>query len=158
MLVCKMGQDGHDRGAKVIATGFADIGFDVDVRAVQSINYQYTDIPLLFYFYCCFCCALQIGPLFSTPAEVARQAIDADVHIVGASSQAAGHKTLIPALIEELEKAGAGHMKVICGGVIPPQDYEVRRVWVVFSIVAFVSLCWLLGWSTLGSLVAVVVV
>lgn len=95
MLVCKMGQDGHDRGAKVIATGFADLGFDVD-----------------------------IGPLFSTPEEVARQAIDADVHIVGASSQAAGHKTLLPALIKELEKAGAGHMKVICGGVIPPQDYD----------------------------------
>lgn len=95
ILVAKMGQDGHDRGAKVIATGFADIGFDVDV-----------------------------GPLFATPAEVARQAVDADVHIVGVSSQAAGHKTLVPDLIAELKKADFGHVLVVCGGVIPPQDYD----------------------------------
>jgi len=94
ILVAKMGQDGHDRGAKVIATGFADLGFDVDV-----------------------------GPLFSTPEEVARQAIDADVHVVGVSSQAAGHKVLLPALIEELNKQDFGHVVVIAGGVIPPQDY-----------------------------------
>lgn len=86
-----MGQDGHDRGAKVIASGFADLGFDVDV-----------------------------GPLFSTPAEVAMQAVDADVHVVGASSQAAGHKTLVPQLVEELKKLNAGHILVVCGGVIPP--------------------------------------
>jgi len=90
-----MGQDGHDRGAKVIASGFSDLGYDVDV-----------------------------GPLFSTPNEVARQAIDADVHVVGVSSQAAGHRTLIPALIEELRKQNGSHIKVICGGVIPPQDYQ----------------------------------
>jgi len=95
LLVAKMGQDGHDRGAKVIASGFADLGFDVDV-----------------------------GPLFQTPEEVARQAIDADVHVVGVSSQAAGHKTLVPALIHELEKEGAGHILVVAGGVIPPQDYD----------------------------------
>ncbi|KJE89666.1 methylmalonyl Coenzyme A mutase [Capsaspora owczarzaki ATCC 30864] len=95
LLVAKMGQDGHDRGAKVIATGFADLGFDVD-----------------------------IGPLFQTPEEVARQAIDADVHVVGASSQAAGHKTLVPALIEALKKANRSDILVICGGVIPPQDYD----------------------------------
>jgi len=95
ILVAKMGQDGHDRGAKVIATGFADLGFDVD-----------------------------IGPLFQTPAEVARQAVDADVHAVGVSSQAAGHKTLIPELAAELKKAGAGGVTIVCGGVIPPSDYE----------------------------------
>lgn len=95
LLVAKMGQDGHDRGAKVIASGFSDLGYDVDV-----------------------------GPLFSTPAEAARQAIDADVHVVGVSSQAAGHKTLVPALIEELKAQDASHIKVICGGVIPPQDYD----------------------------------
>ncbi|KAL1922911.1 uncharacterized protein VTP21DRAFT_9287 [Calcarisporiella thermophila] len=95
MLVAKMGQDGHDRGAKVIASAFADLGFDVDV-----------------------------GPLFQTPAEVARQAIDADVHVVGVSSQAAGHKTLVPQLIEELKKVGAGDKLVVCGGVIPQQDYQ----------------------------------
>lgn len=95
LLVAKMGQDGHDRGAKVIATGFADLGFDVD-----------------------------IGPLFQTPEEVARQAIDADVHVVGASSQAAGHKTLVPALIQALKDAGREDILVICGGVIPPQDYD----------------------------------
>jgi methylmalonyl-CoA mutase len=95
MLVVKMGQDGHDRGAKVIATAFADIGFDVDV-----------------------------GPLFQTPEEAARQAIEADVHVIGVSSQAAGHKTLVPALIEELKKQGASDILVVCGGVIPPQDYD----------------------------------
>ncbi|MGB0960693.1 MAG: methylmalonyl-CoA mutase [Halocynthiibacter sp.] len=95
MLVVKMGQDGHDRGAKVIATAFADIGFDVDV-----------------------------GPLFQTPSEAAQDAIDNDVHIVGISSQAAGHKTLAPKLVEELKAQGAGDIIVICGGVIPQQDYD----------------------------------
>jgi methylmalonyl-CoA mutase len=95
ILVAKMGQDGHDRGGKVIATGFADLGYDVDV-----------------------------GPLFQTPAEVAQQVVDADVHAVGISSQAAGHRTLIPQLIAELKKAGRGDVVVICGGVIPPQDYQ----------------------------------
>jgi len=95
MLVVKMGQDGHDRGAKVIATAFADIGFDVDV-----------------------------GPLFQTPEEAAQDAIDNDVHIVGISSQAAGHKTLAPKLVEALKAAGAEDIIVICGGVIPQQDYQ----------------------------------
>ncbi|KAI9357281.1 methylmalonyl coenzyme A mutase-like protein [Zopfochytrium polystomum] len=95
ILVAKMGQDGHDRGAKVIASGFADLGFDVD-----------------------------IGPLFQTPAEVARQAVDADVHVVGVSSQAAGHKTLVPQLVEELKKLGAGDKVLVVGGVIPQQDYQ----------------------------------
>ena len=95
ILVAKMGQDGHDRGAKVIASGFADLGFDVD-----------------------------IGPLFQTPKEVALQAIDSDVHVIGVSSQAAGHKTLLPALQDELNILGAGHMVVVAGGVIPPQDYD----------------------------------
>ncbi len=95
MLVVKMGQDGHDRGAKVIATAFADIGFDVDV-----------------------------GPLFQTPEEAAQDAVDNDVHIVGISSQAAGHKTLTPKLIEALKAQGAGDIIVICGGVIPQQDYD----------------------------------
>ncbi len=98
MLVVKMGQDGHDRGAKVIATAFADIGFDVDV-----------------------------GPLFQTPEEAARDAIDNDVHIVGISSQAAGHKTLAPKLIAALRDQGAGEILVICGGVIPQQDYPFLR-------------------------------
>ncbi len=98
MLVVKMGQDGHDRGAKVIATAFADIGFDVDV-----------------------------GPLFQTPDEVARDAIENDVHVVGVSTQAAGHKTLVPALIEELRGQGGGDILVVCGGVIPAQDYEFLR-------------------------------
>ncbi|WP_207456026.1 methylmalonyl-CoA mutase [Azospirillum sp. SYSU D00513] len=98
ILVVKMGQDGHDRGAKVIATSFADIGFDVD-----------------------------IGPLFQTPEEAARQAIEADVHVVGVSSQAAGHKTLVPQLIEELRRQGAGDILVVCGGVIPPQDYPFLK-------------------------------
>jgi methylmalonyl-CoA mutase len=96
MLVCKMGQDGHDRGAKVIATAFADVGFDID-----------------------------LSPMFSTPEEVARQAIENDVHAVGASSLAAGHKTLVPQLIEELKKQGAEDIVVIAGGVIPKQDYDI---------------------------------
>ncbi|UWP89735.1 methylmalonyl-CoA mutase [Aliiroseovarius crassostreae] len=95
MLVVKMGQDGHDRGAKVIATAFADIGFDVDV-----------------------------GPLFQTPDEAAQDAIDNDVHIVGISSQAAGHKTLAPQLVQALKEQGAEDIIVICGGVIPQQDYD----------------------------------
>lgn len=95
ILVAKMGQDGHDRGAKVIATAFADIGFDVDV-----------------------------GPLFQTPAETAREAVENDVHIIGVSSQAAGHKTLIPSLIEALKGEGADDILVIAGGVIPAQDYD----------------------------------
>ena len=95
MLVVKLGQDGHDRGAKVIATAFADIGFDVD-----------------------------IGPLFQTPEEAARQAVENDVHVIGASSQAAGHKTLVPQLSEALRKAGAEDIVIVCGGVIPPQDYD----------------------------------
>ncbi|PTX04881.1 methylmalonyl-CoA mutase [Pararhodobacter aggregans] len=95
MLVVKMGQDGHDRGAKVIATAFADIGFDVDV-----------------------------GPLFQTPEEAAQDAIDNDVHVIGISSQAAGHKTLAPKLVEALKEQGAGDILVICGGVIPQQDYQ----------------------------------
>ncbi|XP_067880496.1 methylmalonyl-CoA mutase, mitochondrial [Heterodontus francisci] len=96
LLVAKMGQDGHDRGAKVIATGFADLGFDVD-----------------------------IGPLFQTPREVAQQAVDADVHCVGVSSLAAGHKTLVPELIKELCNLRRPDILVICGGVIPPQDYDI---------------------------------
>lgn len=95
MLVCKMGQDGHDRGAKVVATAFADVGFDID-----------------------------LSPMFSTPEEVARQAIENDVHAVGASSLAAGHKTLVPALVEELRKQGGEDIIVIAGGVIPKQDYD----------------------------------
>jgi methylmalonyl-CoA mutase len=95
ILVAKMGQDGHDRGAKVIATGFADLGFDVD-----------------------------IGPLFLTPAEVAKQAAENDVHVVGASSLAGGHKTLVPELIQELKKIGRPDILVVAGGVIPSQDYE----------------------------------
>ncbi len=95
MLVVKLGQDGHDRGAKVIATAFADIGFDVDV-----------------------------GPLFQTPEEAARQAVENDVHVVGVSSQAAGHKTLVPELIAALKQQGADDILVVCGGVIPPQDYD----------------------------------
>ncbi|GAB3172460.1 methylmalonyl-CoA mutase [Telluribacter humicola] len=95
IMVAKMGQDGHDRGAKVIATSFADLGFDVDM-----------------------------GPLFQTPEEVARQAAENDVHVVGASSLAAGHKTLVPQLIEELQKLGREDIMVIAGGVIPAQDYQ----------------------------------
>ena len=95
MLVVKMGQDGHDRGAKLIATAFSDLGFDVDV-----------------------------GPLFQTPEEAALQAIENDVHFVGVSTLAAGHKTLVPLLINSLKKHDASYIKVICGGVIPPQDYD----------------------------------
>jgi methylmalonyl-CoA mutase len=98
MLVVKMGQDGHDRGAKVIATGFADLGFDVDV-----------------------------GPLFQTPAEAADDAVDNDVHVVGVSSQAAGHKTLVPQIIEALRAKGADDVLVVVGGVVPPQDHEFLR-------------------------------
>ncbi|MGR3493892.1 methylmalonyl-CoA mutase [Citreimonas sp.] len=98
MLVVKMGQDGHDRGAKVIATAFADIGFDVDV-----------------------------GPLFQTPEEAAQDAIDNDVHVIGISSQAAGHRTLAPQLVEALKDQGAEDILVICGGVIPQQDYDFLK-------------------------------
>ena len=95
IMIAKMGQDGHDRGAKVVATGYADIGFDVDM-----------------------------GPLFQTPAESAKQAVENDVHVVGVSSLAAGHKTLVPQIIEELKKLGREDIMVICGGVIPAQDYD----------------------------------
>jgi len=95
ILIAKMGQDGHDRGAKVVATAYADMGFDVDV-----------------------------GPLFQTPEETAKQAVENDVHIIGMSSLAAGHKTLLPKLVEELKKLGRDDIIVICGGVIPPQDYD----------------------------------
>jgi methylmalonyl-CoA mutase len=93
--VAKVGQDGHDRGQKVIASAFADLGFDVD-----------------------------IGPLFATPEEAARQAVENDVHIVGISSLAAGHLTLVPALKKALEEAGRGDVMIVVGGVIPPQDYD----------------------------------
>jgi methylmalonyl-CoA mutase len=95
IMIAKMGQDGHDRGAKVVATGYADLGFDVDM-----------------------------GPLFQTPEEAAKQAVENDVHILGVSSLAAGHKTLVPAVIEELKKLGREDIMVIVGGVIPPQDYQ----------------------------------
>ena len=95
VMVSKLGQDGHDRGAKVVATAFADLGFDVDM-----------------------------GPLFQTPQECARQAIENDVHAVGISTLAAGHKTLVPAIIEELKKQGGGDIVVFVGGVVPKQDYE----------------------------------
>jgi methylmalonyl-CoA mutase len=98
MLVVKLGQDGHDRGAKIIATAFADIGFDVD-----------------------------IGPLFQTPAEATKQAIENDVHVIGVSSQAAGHKTLVPELLKSLKKEGNRKILVVCGGVIPPQDYKFLK-------------------------------
>jgi methylmalonyl-CoA mutase len=94
-MIAKMGQDGHDRGAKVVATGYADIGFDVDM-----------------------------GPLFQTPAEAAKQAVENDVHIMGVSSLAAGHKTLVPQVIAELEKLGRPDIMVTVGGVIPAQDYQ----------------------------------
>jgi len=94
-MVAKMGQDGHDRGAKVVATSFADLGFDVD-----------------------------IGPLFQTPYEAAKQSVENDVHILGVSSLAAGHKTLVPQVLEELKKYGREDIMVIAGGVIPPQDYQ----------------------------------
>ena len=95
ILVAKIGQDGHDRGQKVIASAFADLGFDVD-----------------------------IGPLFATPAEAARQAVENDVHILGVSSLAAAHLTLVPELKAELEKQGRGDIMIVVGGVVPPQDYE----------------------------------
>ena len=95
ILVAKMGQDGHDRGAKVVATGYADLGFDVDV-----------------------------GPLFQTPEETAKMAVENDVHIIGMSSLAAGHKTLLPQLVEELKKLGREDIMVVVGGVIPAQDYK----------------------------------
>jgi methylmalonyl-CoA mutase len=95
ILIAKMGQDGHDRGQKVVATAFADLGFDVD-----------------------------IGPLFQTPEEAARQAVENDVHIIGASSLAAGHLTLVPSLKAELEKLGRSDIMIVAGGVIPPQDYD----------------------------------
>jgi methylmalonyl-CoA mutase len=98
ILIAKLGQDGHDRGAKVIASGFADLGFDVDV-----------------------------GPLFQTPAEAARQAVENDVHLLGISSLAAGHKTLVPAVIDELRKQDAADIRVVVGGVIPPADYGLLR-------------------------------
>ncbi len=96
MLVVKLGQDGHDRGARTIATAFADMGFDVD-----------------------------IGPLFQTPEEAVNQAVENDVHIIGISSQAAGHRTLVPAVMDALQNNGSSDIKVICGGVIPPDDYEM---------------------------------
>jgi methylmalonyl-CoA mutase len=95
IMVAKMGQDGHDRGAKVVATSFADLGFDVD-----------------------------IGSLFQTPKEAAKQAVENDVHILGVSSLAGGHKTLVPQVIEELKKYGREDIMIIVGGVIPPQDYQ----------------------------------
>ena len=95
ILVAKMGQDGHDRGAKVVSSSFADLGFDVD-----------------------------LGPLFSTPEEVAKQAVENDVHVVGISTLAAGHMTLVPSLIEELKKQGRPDILVVAGGVIPPSDYD----------------------------------
>jgi methylmalonyl-CoA mutase len=95
IMIAKMGQDGHDRGAKVCATGYADCGFDVDM-----------------------------GPLFQTPADAARQAVENDVHVLGVSSLAAGHKTLVPQVIEELKKLGREDIIVIAGGVIPAQDYD----------------------------------
>jgi methylmalonyl-CoA mutase len=98
ILVAKVGQDGHDRGQKVVATAFADLGFDVDV-----------------------------GPLFQTPAEVARQAVEADVHVVGVNSLAAGHLTLVPQLRDELERQGRPDILIVVGGVIPPQDVAALR-------------------------------
>jgi methylmalonyl-CoA mutase len=98
ILMAKMGQDGHDRGQKVLSTAFADLGFDVDV-----------------------------GPLFQTPAEVARQAVEADVHIVGVNSLAAGHLTLVPELRDELAAQGRSDIMIVVGGVIPPQDFEALR-------------------------------
>ena len=98
LLVAKIGQDGHDRGQKVIASAFADLGFDVD-----------------------------IGPLFATPAEAARQAVENDVHILGVSSLAAGHLTLVPELKAALAKEGRDDVMIVVGGVVPPQDYEALR-------------------------------
>ena len=105
MLVVKLGQDGHDRGMKVIATAFADLGFDVDV-----------------------------GPLFQIPAEAARMAVENDVHVIGVSSQAAGHNTLVPELVKELEEHGVSGISVVVGGVIPPKDHEHLRAHGVAAI------------------------
>jgi methylmalonyl-CoA mutase len=96
ILVAKMGQDGHDRGMKVIATGFADLGFDVD-----------------------------IGPMFQTPSEAARMAVENDVHVVGISTLAAGHKTLVPDLVRALKQEGGEDILVVVGGIIPPKDYDL---------------------------------
>jgi methylmalonyl-CoA mutase len=98
ILVAKLGQDGHDRGQKVIASAFADLGFDVD-----------------------------IGPLFATPAEAARQAVENDVHVIGVSSLAAGHLTLVPEIKAALEKEGRGDIMITVGGVVPPQDYDALK-------------------------------
>jgi len=98
ILVAKIGQDGHDRGQKVIASAFADLGFDVD-----------------------------IGPLFATPGEAARQAVENDVHVIGVSSLAAGHLTLVPEVKAELEKQGRGDIMIVVGGVVPPQDYDALK-------------------------------
>jgi methylmalonyl-CoA mutase len=98
ILVAKIGQDGHDRGQKVIASAFADLGFDVDV-----------------------------GPLFATPAEAAKQAVENDVHVIGVSSLAAGHLTLVPEVKAELEKQGRGDIMIVVGGVVPPQDYDALK-------------------------------
>src|SRR5699024_10046751 len=100
IMVAKMGQDGHDRGSKVVASSFADLGFDVD-----------------------------IGPLFQTPAETAKQAVENDVHVVGVSSLAAGHKSLVPQLMEELQKLGREDILIIVGGVIPAQDIKSFKIW-----------------------------
>lgn len=105
ILIAKLGQDGHDRGAKVVATAFADLGFDVD-----------------------------IGPLFQIPAEAAKQAVENDVHLIGVSSLAAGHMTLVPQLVEELKKYGREDIKIIVGGVIPPQDYEPLKQAGAFAV------------------------
>ena len=115
LLVAKMGQDGHDRGAKVIATAFADVGFDVDV-----------------------------GPLFQTPREAARMAAENDVHVLGVSSLAGGHKTLVPEAIAELKRLGRDDILVVVGGVIPPHDYEFLRaagVAAVFGPGSVIPLC-----------------
>ena len=98
ILVAKIGQDGHDRGQKVIASAFADLGFDVDV-----------------------------GPLFATPGEAAKQAVENDVHVIGVSSLAAGHLTLVPEVKAELEKQGRGDIMIVVGGVVPPQDYDALK-------------------------------
>jgi methylmalonyl-CoA mutase len=115
ILMAKMGQDGHDRGAKVIATAFADLGFDVDV-----------------------------GPLFQTPREAARMAVENDVHVLGVSSLAGGHSTLVPEVIAELRKLGREDILVVCGGVIPPQDYDAlykAGVTEVFGPGSVIPLC-----------------
>lgn len=126
ILVAKIGQDGHDRGAKVIASGFSDLGFDVGktpcvapLSSLSSLDIDNIPTKPLWS-----SCVVDVGPLFQTPEEVCLQAIDSDVHVIGISSQAAGHKTLLPALKKELENKGAGHMLVVAGGVIPPQDYD----------------------------------